>query len=281
MLNNKIFLKLFFVFFIISNQFVFAQSNQVLDNQIIDVVEQFVNMKNTKSDPGVKIIAFKVDSLYSVLLSNPNSFNDSLAPLKEYSSILTSDDGKVKIITWNIFFKTGEYFYYGYVQYLTGKENEFHFVKLLDKSAEINKPEMQDLLPEKWYGCLYYQIVTTKYKKEKLYTLLGWDGNSFITNKKIIDVLTIRNGKVKFGAAFEIAGEKSKRVIFEYTNQASMTLRWDEREKMIIWDHLAPESPKYEGIYEFYGPDFTHDAVKFKKGKWLFQEDIYVENPKE
>ena len=46
-----------------------------------------------------------------------------------------------------------------------------------------------------------------------------------------------------------------------------MTLRWDEKEKLIIWDHLAPIESKYEGMPEFYGPDFTHDALKFKKGK--------------
>ena len=47
---------------------------------------------------------------------------------------------------------------------------------------------------------------------------------------------------------------------------------------MIIMDHLAPEDSRFEGQYQFYGPDFSYDALEFKKGEWVFQRDVFAKN---
>ena len=61
------------------------------------------------------------------------------------------------------------------------------------------------------------------------------------------------------------------RVIFTYDAQISMTLRYDDKIKGIVFDHLIkikndPTEP--------YGPDGTYDALKIKKGKWLLVNDV-------
>lgn len=280
MSRNKIFSGIIFTFFIFSNYFSVGQDIQSFEKQEIVLQQNFEYLKTTNDDATKKFVAKTIDSLFVELLSDEKTFDTEFEKLKIYCSFLKSDDGKFRIITWNNFFSDGTFEYYGYCQFYNDKD-EFIFVKLNDKSEEIRNPETENLSEKDWFGCLYYEIITTKHKKDYYYTLLGWDGNNSTSNKKIIEVVTIKNNNLKFGFPFEMYDKKSKRLIFEYNKQASMTLRWDENQKMIIFDHLAPEEPKYNGIYEFYGPDLTHDGLKFKKGKWLFKEEIYVENPKE
>ena len=57
-----------------------------------------------------------------------------------------------------------------------------------------------------------------------------------------------------------------------------MALNFDAKEKMIVMDHLAPEDSRFEGQYQFYGPDFSYDALKFKKGAWIFERDVFAKN---
>lgn len=83
----------------------------------------------------------------------------------------------------------------------------------------------------------------------------------------------------KFGTPiFNIGKKVKKRVIFEYNSQAIMSLRYDEDKKLIIFDHLSPPDPSLEGQYQYYGPDGSYDALKFKKGKWILLEDLDARN---
>ena len=280
MIKNKIFFLVFFSILVLSSISVYSQNQEEFESQIDTLVKEFMYLKTLKYNSDIKIVAHRIDSIFIEILSNESSFVDSLSDLKNYSSILLSDDKKVRVITWNTYNESGEFYYYGYIQFYSEKNDEFHFVRLFDESENIINSQSNFLDQKKWFGCLYYEIITTRYKKNKYYTLLGWDGNNFTTNKKIVEVLTLKKDKPKFGFDFELGNKKNKRLIFEYNQQAAMTLRWDKRNKMIIWDHLAPISQKYIGMPEYYGPDFSHDAIKFKKGKWLFYEDIDIKNPK-
>ena len=57
-------------------------------------------------------------------------------------------------------------------------------------------------------------------------------------------------------------------------------LKFDENEKQIVFDHLSPKSPQFTGQYQYYGPDFSYDALEFKKGKWVYIKDVDVRNGK-
>ena len=105
--------------------------------------------------------------------------------------------------------------------------------------------------------------------------MLGWDGNDDFTTKKIIDVVTFsNNSKPKFGSEFKLEEKSQKRMIFEYNAQAQMLLQYNEIMKMIVFDHLSPSNPKFEGNFRYYGPDFSYDGFYFDDGVWIYKPDI-------
>jgi hypothetical protein len=57
-----------------------------------------------------------------------------------------------------------------------------------------------------------------------------------------------------------------------------MMLRYNERTEMIVMDHLSPIDPAYQDDRGNYGPDFSHDALEFQKGKWVLLENIELRN---
>ena len=109
--------------------------------------------------------------------------------------------------------------------------------------------------------------------------MLGWDGNNNLTTKKVIEVISFkRNDEPIFGSFFSIEKEHYSRIIFEYQKGVKMVLRYDKKQKMIIFDYLAPIEPKYEGIYLFYVPTSSWDGLFFENGKWNYQPEVDVRN---
>lgn len=204
--------------------------------------------------------------------------------LKKYRVMLESPDKLVRIFTWDVPFSDYSHTYYGFVQAYNRKSKKYEVYELKDKSAAIKDPENSSLDNTKWFGAYYFHIIETKHKRKKYYTLLGWDGNNQSTNKKIIDVLTINEkGFPKFGEPVfsDEKGKIKKRIIFEYKAGVTMSLRYDEEKPGIVFDHLSPSDPNLEGVYSFYGPDFTYDMLQFKDGKWLYVKNIDARNPKD
>lgn len=220
-------------------------------------------------------------SEFQDLLQHPETFNYGFDSLKRMGKI-KSPDKVFKIYNWNLSYLNGTHEYFGFVQYYSKKEKEVKVFKLTDRSEEIENPEKHTFDPDYWYGMLYYEIIPMKYKRNKMYVLLALDLNNFLTTKRCIDVLYFDDAKnPKFGKEiFEFENKKYKRIIFEYSSNATMTLTYDESSKMIIFDHLSPSRPHLAGNYQFYGPDFSYDALVWEKGKWKHVLDVDVRNPK-
>jgi len=204
---------------------------------------------------------------------------DSIFPIGK----VTSPDGKVRIFTWNIVLDDGAYKYYGLMQYREKAKSTSNVFVLSDSSAFIVDPEKASLAPENWFGALYYQIVETQLPEATLYTLFGWDGNDLYTNKKILESLTFTSsGKPKFGKmVFKNDKIKLKRVIFEFSPMVNMLMVYDAKTKSIIFDHLEPSEPVYEGNRAYYGPDFSYDAYEFIDDVWTFKPDVKFDNTPE
>lgn len=274
----KTFLKLFLIFFLFTHVLSFGQNIQTADNSLSQIFLNFKNLKNSSVDSVIIYLSTTLDSELISFFSQKKSFSADLSLLKKYCSVLKSDDNLFQIITWNIYLSSGEYKYFGYIQYSPAKSDDFFFYNLIDESENISNPEYAKLNYKKWFGCLYYQLVSEKIGKKTIYTLLAWDGNDFLSNKKIVEVIEFQNNKPNFGYDFVLGDQKFQRLIFEYNKNAQMVLRWDEKNKLIVWDHLAPKESKYTGVYQFYGPDFTYDGLKFKNKTWTFVENIVVTN---
>lgn len=210
---------------------------------------------------------------------------------------LNAPDNAFRIFNWNIPMNDGTHAYYGFIlvdqdQLETKKKkksrlkssNRYVLYTLTDQSDFIRNPELATLNCDKWFGCLYYKVIHTSHKGKNYYTLLGWDGNTPMTWKKVIDVLTFgKDGQPIFGEEmmFQVNKLSKRRVIFEFKAELVMTLKYEEKGKRIVCDVLAPEVSGAEGMRQFYVNTGAYDAYVFKKGKWVYQPDQDIRNQKD
>jgi hypothetical protein len=168
-------------------------------------------------------------------LKGQASFSFPFDSIKNLSA-LTSPDKKFKLLTWGIARENSTYEYFGYVLFPDAKQYSKKFIPLTDNSDNIKMPETQVTDFKNWYGAIYYKIVMTHYQGKKYYTLLGWKGNNQLTTKKVVDVLSFRSsGSAMFGATlFRKYKDKAARVIFEYSSQTTMLLRYERQMVHVI-----------------------------------------------
>jgi len=116
----------------------------------------------------------------------------------ESISILAANN--IKIYNWTLPKIDGTFEYFAILQIKSKQKNTFKIVTFTDQSETITSPERKALTPKNWYGALYYELINNKKLGENYYTLLGWDGNDKLTNKKIIETLYVStNGIIKLG----------------------------------------------------------------------------------
>ncbi|HNR20370.1 MAG TPA: hypothetical protein PKN75_09200 [Bacteroidia bacterium] len=221
------------------------------------------------------------------LLKNPTSFTENFDSIKTLST-LHSPDKTLRFYQWALpVMETNSYKIFGFIQTYNHKKKSVEVYQLKDIEADKYEAMDKKLSPEKCYNAVYYKIIETKFKKNKYYTLLGWRGNNLLTTIKVIDVLSFENSKPVFGAKiFEASNyqltygdiNKKYRIIFEYNAQAVMTLRYEQKMKTIVYDHLSASKSSLKGMEQFMGPDFTYDGFKWKKGKWKGKTNLEMKN---
>lgn len=199
------------------------------------------------------------------------------------ASILYAPDNMFRIITWNLVTKTEKFHYYGviqmnpeYIKKLKDTSNLRSFYPLIDRAEKMKNALDTTVGNEYWYGANYYKIILTNDKKKNYYTLLGWNGNNRMTNKKIVDVLYFENNKPFFGAPIFDLKKKIifKRLVFEFSNSAIQLLRYSEKKKFLVYENVSPTRLQDYGHPETYLPDGSYDFLIFKNGKWEKQPGI-------
>lgn len=225
-----------------------------------------------KNDAERQLANEKFLALWEPILDESRSMKypfDSLSTV----SILTSKDNKVRFINWVIPQENGTYQYQAIVQYYN-YQNKYNVAYLEAIEEELREPEKMKLQNNQWIGALYYQLETIKRGNRKYYLLLGWDGNDDRSNKKIADVLTISRG-LTFGAPiFKIDQRPQNRFIIEYKEDASASMKYHAKEERILFTHLIPLSEGVKGLYDFYVPDGSVDALNLRNGKFIFEENV-------
>ncbi|RVU03121.1 hypothetical protein EOD41_04080 [Mucilaginibacter limnophilus] len=245
---------------------------QLYADTLSDLGKQMVNNENDLERKNANYQFIK--TLVKALKIN-NSFLYPFDSLKTIS-ILTSPDKRFRIFSWHVRNNDGSYRFYGTVQMNTGGPLVMH--PLEDYSPLIKNPEDSIADNHKWFGAQYYKIIPVQ-AANPYYILLGWKGNTVESTKKVIEVLSFKNNKPVFGApVFEGNGKNCKRVVFEYTRQVSMLLRYVPGENLIVFDHLAPPDKKMAGKFDTYGPDLSYDGYRLKNGKWQFVENLDMRN---
>ncbi|HXB41186.1 MAG TPA: hypothetical protein VNZ49_11640 [Bacteroidia bacterium] len=213
--------------------------------------------------------------IWDEVLLNNLSFYYPFDSMKQVSRLVSADK-KVRVITWNLEKADGTFYYFGFVQAMHPKTKHYEVYELADKSATIKSPENYVGDNNKWFGMLYYDII----ENGDYYTLLAWDGNDKTVTRKFIDILSFKNdGSPVFGKdVFKMPKKNPKRVMFEYSSKVVMSLRYYNG--AIVFDHLAAKDENNEGMAQFYGPDFSYDAFFPGRGRWNYEADVDVKNPK-
>ena len=216
-------------------------------------------------------------------------------------SVLTSSDRQFRIITWPVVRDNGEYECFGFVQSYNPKTERYDVYTLHDKSDEIISSSEVLLEPENWLGCVYQELVETKYEGKLYYTLIGWTGINALTQRKVIEPICFRSSssKPQFGQALFRREKNLRRVVLEYSSKAMVNVHYDEqvvrtyenkkikkkgrtvniqvpkeeKMKMIILDEIAPMLPGMEGLPQYYTPTGIEMAYIFNNGRWELRDN--------
>ena len=259
---------------------------KIAERQLIKIEKGFNSRKEIdRIEANKKFIA-----AWDLIVSDKNILNYSFDSLNGVS-ILSPKNNKFKLITWNLNKDDGTHTFFGYLLINNSKRikkgffkhetvEAYEHFKLLDKSWQIKNPETYIGSSDKWFGMLYTQLIEC----DDFYTLIAWDGNDKLTQRKFIDVLYFKpNGEAVFGKdVFKFPRKNPRRLMFEYSSDVTMSLKFNEKKNQIVYSHLAPreEGTVLEGQFQYYGPDGSFDALELRKDKWVTLEDIDARNEK-
>ena len=264
--------------------------SQVLDSLTLDSLQSFelrlsgLGEQMVRSfDEGTRITSGKqfIRHMARALKIN-NSYFFPFDSLKNVMIIKAPDDF-FRIISWNVATNDEKFRYFGVIQMNPLKIKKLNkktalykdFYPLIDRSDSINNFLFKVVDTEHWFGATYYKIIKTNYKKVDYYTVLGWDGAGPKSNKKIADVLIFNNGVPFFGSPVFDIKHKSifYRMVFEFNNNATMTLRYEDKLKYLIYENIVPDKPSNIGSFENYLPDGSFEYLIWKKGIWEKQPE--------
>ncbi len=188
--------------------------------------------------------------------------------------VVDSEDGKLRVFSWHHEENQESFRYYAFLQ-LRKKRGAHELIELIDNGLSQAGVYRADQRTDYWYGKLYYGVVSRQERRKVYYTLLGLDFNNSRSNIKSVEVFSIKGNKNRFEKdLFSNGNQIADRVVLEYSDQVSITVRYDPMLAMIVFDHLAPLHPVYKNNLEFYGPDGSFDGLEFSEGMWIFLEDI-------
>lgn len=287
----------FLLFTVLSHKVVWAQLNDTDIKHFALLEDSLCRIKNRVFYSKLEKNRFEANkqflALWNEVLKDEKSLHYPFDSLKKDISILMAPDQKFRLITWDMRKDDQTYGYFGFIQinntrttkkglFKKEKNVQYELFQLLDKSGTVKTPENYVADPSKWFGMLYYDIVKSD---DDYYTLLGWDGNDKLVQRKFIDILWFKpDGSPVFGKdVFKIPGKFTKRMMFEYAGEVTMSLKYNSNRKQIVFSHLAPNTldPTLENQPQYYGPDGSFDALSSKKGKWVYEADIDIRKDKD
>ena len=254
--------------------------SQNADNRYITTLnELFKRIIDTNSDTARISLNDSVYNVMDRLIADDQSSSLPFDSVKYIGKVLASD-GNITLYSWMIPLKESTI----YNALFLNRNGDKSYLTRISSSEQID--EKKTYTPETWYGALYYSVIPFKVDKHTYYTLLGWR-NRQVTRQKVIDIIRFDGSEPTLGLPVfeyksidyyntgkEIEDTKS-RIVFDFDRRVSMYLEYNASKKRIECDNLSPMEV-VDGKILSYGPDFSINAYRMKKGKWIFTEDIKV-----
>ncbi|MFH0757468.1 MAG: hypothetical protein V2B15_09290 [Bacteroidota bacterium] len=244
------------------------------ENELKGLFEQLYSDSLTNPE----LVLDRIRSMMPEILSFPGAMEYPWSKLDRIG-VKTSDDKQLRIFTWHVMDDPDTYRYFGYIQ-MAQKREKIAVFPLVDNMKPQRSVYRADQTTKDWYGKLYYGIITIQGKRKTLYTLLGMDFNDSRSNIKSVEVLSIQRNTPRFDKEVFFNGrDRVDRIVLEYSDQVTISVRYDPTLDLIAFDHLVPLDPIYKNNFEFYGPDGSFDGLEFSEGTWIFREDIDARMP--
>ncbi len=236
-----------------------------------------VEMMSSDNDTEKYNLNEQIKEEFDRVLFRKNAHRYSFENLK-HISVLTPKDKSFKIITWHLERNNETYIYSGYITFFSKEVKSQVVIPLMDFSFKMSNVAKQTYTPEYWFGMLYYDIITVEKAGRKYYTLLGWDGNDEVTDKKIIDVLWFDNERrPRFGAPLFVSDLGiQNRFILEYHQLAAVSIDYDPNEKRIVYDDIQPLDGNSFELKGTFIPTLNFHALKFDGKMWQKIEQIDI-----
>ena len=262
-----------------------ALSTQGVLSQNIDLSEAEATLEGllielrsavTDTDKESKNKAFKAE--LEKVLRNKEAMYYPFASLTTVGFI-DSPDKQMRIVNWNVEQDDFSHSYNCFVLHIDSRRNDYFVTELNDISFGMPQQPTEIISSDEWYGALYYAIIPIKKGSKTIYTLLGWDYFTSMSQMRVIDAMYFTGKTVKLGSPiFKVGKETYKRMMYEHSKKASMSLTYDAQRERIIFDHLSPEAPSMKNFKSFYVPDMTYDAFVLEGSSWVLEEDVIGTN---
>lgn len=241
----------------------------------VTLADLMKNMRASDNDQERNALNEEFSTLLRRTLKIKGAYDYPFAQLQMFKE--ESPDGAFRMFNWNVANNDFTHQFYCLIMRYNKKYKDYEIFELRDKHKELRDPEKKILYQTHWMGCLYYDIIPMKKNGRKIYTLLGWQGNDRLTQRKIIEVLTFEGkGRVKLGAPIfkSERGKTMKRVVFEYSADVMMTVRYHPKEQIIIFDHLSSQVGFNPDNTATQGPDLSYDGFQLKGSRWVYVREL-------
>lgn len=207
----------------------------------------------------------------------PNSYFYKFDTLQKVVNIIYADDNTFRIFNWGIEPTLTTMHYYGAIQMA---QPTLKLIGLNDYSAQFEGSLEDSVLPaSRWFGALYYRIMSQEVQGQKYYTLFGLNSGSMLSNRKVLDPLYFTSSGVAFGAPiFGVASkanqqEPIKRFVLEYKKDVTASMNWDAEHHMIVFDKLTSVTNDPTRRYT-YVPSGQYDGFFWANGMWNYKRDL-------
>ncbi len=209
-----------------------------------------------------------------------HSFYYPFKQLQPYISILYPPDSSFRVITWQVA-GDADFRNFGTIQM---RADTLHMFPLIDRSETYPYPQVEhvELPPKQWFGAIYYRLMPVKRRRTTRYLLFGFDNYTPTTRRKVLDVLTFKDGKPLFGAPiidFPEKGETKHRLVLEYYSGSSVSLNYDASRGIIIYDHLIITRDRDGAPLSV--PDGSYEGFEIKRGRLKHIDKVFHEKQNE
>ncbi len=245
---------------------------EILEDSLVHFAD---SMYNTAMDEPRIEASYLFIRTFKQFIKTPQSYQHPCNKLKDKITILQTPDRKLKIYNWEVQRGPIEKRYYAVIQLQDGS-----FIPLVDVSEQIIRGAEDSVLSgTRWYGALYYQVIQQDIAGQPIYFIMGWNGSTMNSEKKIVEAFGFDSkGRGIFGAPVFNIIERGKRkqvnrFILEYQKGSKVSMRYDEDFKQIVFDHCESQIGDPAKKYT-YSPDGTYDGLIWDGQSWKMNENV-------